>query len=150
VSAAVKSRKGPRSDAAQRNAERKAKMGELKAMLAAWEGSADELEVAAVLARFGGYSPRNAKLIAAQRPDATVVAGFREWLAQGRAVRKGEHGIKILAPSRYAADAGEDESSETAGEASADHMRFVFVTVFDIAQTDALEDRDRDREQVPA
>ena len=48
--------------------------------------------------RFHRYSWGNTLLIAAQRPDATRVAGFHSWLRLGRHVRKGEHGIAILAP----------------------------------------------------
>jgi hypothetical protein len=51
-----------------------------------------------VAARFHTYSPNNVLLIAAQRPDATRVAGYRAWAQLGRQVRKGEHGIAILAP----------------------------------------------------
>jgi hypothetical protein len=38
-------------------------------------------------------------IIAMQRPDATLVAGFRTWPRIGRHVRKGAKGIAILAPS---------------------------------------------------
>jgi hypothetical protein len=40
----------------------------------------------------------NCILIATQRPDATQVAGFKAWQQLGRQVRKGEHGIRIMAP----------------------------------------------------
>jgi len=56
----------------------------------------------ATLARFPTYSARNVALIHAQRPDATRVAGYRAWQALGRQVRKGERGIRILAPYRRA------------------------------------------------
>ena len=49
-------------------------------------------------ARFHRYSAGNVLLVLAQRPDASRVAGFRAWLALGRAVRRGEHAIWILAP----------------------------------------------------
>lgn len=51
-----------------------------------------------VQSRFHAYSFGNALLIWAQRPDATQVAGFNAWREMGRNVRKGEHGIQILAP----------------------------------------------------
>ncbi|MCW5951371.1 MAG: hypothetical protein KIT69_03860 [Propionibacteriaceae bacterium] len=44
------------------------------------------------------YSFSNTLLIAAQRPDATMVAGFSTWKQRGHSVRKGEKAIKILAP----------------------------------------------------
>ena len=65
-----------------------------------------------VQSRFHRYSFGNAVLIAAQRPEATRVAGFRAWLKLGRNVRKGEKAIWILAPmgTRKAAEGepGED------------------------------------------
>ncbi|BDO42081.1 ArdC-like ssDNA-binding domain-containing protein [Cellulomonas sp. NTE-D12] len=51
-----------------------------------------------VAARLTEYSPSNVLLIAAQRPDATRVAGIRTWNGLNRHVLKGEHGIAILAP----------------------------------------------------
>ncbi len=47
-------------------------------------------------ARFPGQSFTNIMLIAAQRPGATLVAGYREWQARGRHVTKGEPGIQII------------------------------------------------------
>lgn len=130
--------------------ERQAKIGALKQQLATWEESTDPDEVARVVAHFTGYgrgySARNAKLIAAQRPDATDVAGFREWMLRGRVVRKGEHGIKILAPSKRAKAAEQAQAADAAetrtdtAQAAENSMNFVFVTVFDIAQTDPMED----------
>ncbi len=49
-------------------------------------------------ARFPRYSWSNQFLIAAQRPDATRVAGFQAWRRLGRSVRRSEHGIVIVAP----------------------------------------------------
>src|SRR5688500_16435198 len=51
--------------------------------------------------RFRTYSLNNLLLIFAQRPDATRVAGHRTWQSVGRQVRRGEHGIAILAPCTY-------------------------------------------------
>ena len=45
---------------------------------------------------FHSYSLNNLILIMAQRPNATPVAGFRQWHAKGRQVRKGEKSIKIF------------------------------------------------------
>lgn len=49
-------------------------------------------------ANFHTYSFLNTLAIQMQRPDATWVAGFSQWKKMGRNVRKGEHGIAILAP----------------------------------------------------
>jgi hypothetical protein len=50
------------------------------------------------MGRFHRYSVGNAILIGLQKPDATHVAGFRAWQQLGRHVKKGEHGIAIMAP----------------------------------------------------
>jgi hypothetical protein len=51
-----------------------------------------------VASRFHDYSFNNTLLIYAQRPDATLVAGYEAWKALGRQVEKGQRGIQILAP----------------------------------------------------
>ena len=50
------------------------------------------------MARFRSYSFGNILEIARQKPDATRVAGFWKWKELGRSVKKGEKGIRILAP----------------------------------------------------
>ena len=77
-------------------------------------------------ARFHRYSPRNVMLIALQRPDASSVAGYRTWAALDRQVRRGEHGISILAPLLCRTEP--DAEPTVAG--------FRWVTVFDVSQTD--------------
>jgi len=52
----------------------------------------------AAMAKFPRYSPNNIWLILAQAPQSRQVAGFGTWKRLGRYVRKGEHGIAILAP----------------------------------------------------
>ena len=88
----------------------------------------------AFAARFHSYSFGNALLIQCQRPDATLVAGFHKWLELGRHVRKGEHGIAILAPvvaRRHDAE-NDDETARV--------VRFFRPAyVFDVAQTDGAE-----------
>ena len=55
-----------------------------------------------VMSRFHRYSVNNTMLIYMQRPDATLVAGFQKWKNQfERHVKKGEHGITIIAPTPY-------------------------------------------------
>ena len=55
-----------------------------------------------VMSKFHRYSVNNTMLIYMQRPDATLVAGFNKWKNQfSRHVKKGEHGITIIAPTPY-------------------------------------------------
>lgn len=104
--------------------------------------------------RFHTYSLSNVLLITAQRPDATRVAGYSTWKRLGRQVRRGEHGIAILAPVTYRTPAGgtgptehaglseegrAEQGSKAEGEdtSRARHLRaFRVAHVFDIAQTE--------------
>ena len=55
-----------------------------------------------VMGKFHRYSLNNTILIFLQRPDATLCCGYNAWKKEfGRHVKKGEKGIKILAPSPY-------------------------------------------------
>ncbi len=55
-----------------------------------------------VMSRFHRYSVNNTMLIYMQKSDATLVAGFNKWKDQfERHVKKGEHGITIIAPTPY-------------------------------------------------
>jgi len=104
-------------------------------------------QMLAVAARFTEYSPSNVLLIAAQRPDATRVAGIRTWNGLGRRVTKGEHGIAILAPCVYRTD---DQTAKDRHQARpepaaspGDEMPpqrelhgFRVVHVFDVTQTE--------------
>jgi hypothetical protein len=78
---------------------------------------------------FHQYSPCNVWLILMEKPDATMVAGFHKWMTMKRFVRKGEHGIAILAPVLAS---GENED----GMQVAKLVGFKTVFVFDISQTD--------------
>lgn len=54
------------------------------------------------MSKFHNYSLNNIILIAMQKPDASLIAGYQAWKKlHGRQVMKGEKGIKILAPSPY-------------------------------------------------
>ena len=79
------------------------------------------------LARFHNYSAGNIALILSANPDAQRVAGFKTWNKLNRYVRKGEHGIPILAPCVYKADDKDPEKTR---------VYFRVVYVFDVAQTD--------------
>jgi hypothetical protein len=78
---------------------------------------------------FHSYSLNNQLLIMRQMPTATLVMGYKRWPLVGRFVKKGEHGILILAPMIYKE---EDEK----GKESKSVRGFKVVRVFDISQTD--------------
>jgi len=94
--------------------------------LATSNGWTDYLKTAS---RFHNYSMNNLMLISLQAPEATSVAGYKTWQSLGRQVRKGEGGIRILAPMT-----GKDKDT---GESRV--FGFRTVSVFDIAQTDGKE-----------
>jgi len=82
------------------------------------------------MSRFPTYSPNNVALIHAQRPDAIRVAGYRAWQVLGRQVRKGERGIRIIAPCRTRVE------TEEQGLRTTIITGFTVRTVFDFAQTE--------------
>ncbi len=102
------------------------------------------------MSRFHKYSFNNTMLIAMQKPDATLVAGFNKWRdGFSRFVKKGEKGIKIIAPTPYKIkeerekldpqtktpllDAGGKVQTE---EVEIQIPMFRVVSVFDVSQTD--------------
>jgi hypothetical protein len=111
--------------------QRSGELQELRVKLEAWQGEVPPAQMTAYIARFDGYSERNALLIAMQSPEATDLDGFHAWLQRGRCVRKGEKGIRIMAP------AGVYRTGE--GEDAEDHLRFRLATVFDVSQTDEVQ-----------
>jgi len=84
-------------------------------------------------ARFHKYSPYNTFLILSQRPDATLVAGYRKWQKMGRQVRKGEKGIKILVPRPYRKEIEDPETGEVEIK---EGIYFTVGYVFDVSQTE--------------
>ena len=69
------------------------------------------------LSKFHDYSLNNTLLIAMQKPDATLVAGYTAWKKQfGRQVQKGESGIRILAPTPYKKKMEVDKTDPITGE----------------------------------
>ena len=97
----------------------------------------------AVMSRFHGYSANNCLLIAMQRPDATLVAGYRAWQDKfGRQVRKG--GMKILSPVVVKAKAAGDDIGEARDDSAEEGVGrrlagFRLATVFDVSQTEGRE-----------
>ena len=90
----------------------------------------------AVQARFHRYSFSNTMAIVAQRPDATYVAGYRQWASFGRQVQRGERGIAIVAPVVHRSATLEPVSDSEPIDAAGRCVGFRSVHVFDIAQTD--------------
>jgi antirestriction protein ArdC len=85
------------------------------------------------LRRFHTYSVGNVFLIYSQMPNATRVAGFTTWKGMGRSVRKGEHGLTILAPRMVAFD---DEQADGTVQRRQRLIGFTPVYVFDVSQTE--------------
>jgi hypothetical protein len=94
------------------------------------------------LSRFHRYSFGNCILIALQRPDASMVAGFHRWKQMGRWVKKDEKGIAILAPM-VSRKSKADESAEVGEEPSERRVStlrgFRIAYVFDVEQTEGKE-----------
>lgn len=106
---------------------------ELEATVAALVTGDDWQAMLQTASKFHKYSAGNVMLIMRQAPDATRVAGYRTWQSLGRQVRKGEHGIRVLAPCRY------KTTDKETGDERMVVRGFTTATVFDIAQTDGDE-----------
>lgn len=105
------------------------------------------------LSKFHDYSLNNTLLIAMQKPDATLVAGYTAWQKQfGRQVLKGAKAIRILAPAPYKKKMEVDKTDPHTGEiltnpdgSSKKEVQeimvpaFKVVNVFDVSQTDGKE-----------
>jgi antirestriction protein ArdC len=88
----------------------------------------------AAAARFHRYSFWNTVAILCQRPEATRVAGYQTWQRLGRQVRRGESGIRILAPCTYRASAEDTDKTDEPDRLVLRGWRV--VSVFDIDQTE--------------
>ncbi len=106
-----------------------------------------------VMSKFHNYSFNNTLLIAMQKPDASLVAGFSAWKNNfGRNVIKGQKGIKIIAPSPYKVKQemkkidphtqqpiiGKDGKPVTE-EKEITIPAYKVVSVFDVSQTEGKE-----------
>lgn len=99
------------------------------------------------MSKFHNYSFNNTLLIAMQRPDATLVTGYRNWQSMGRQVKKGEKGITIITPApikRKKEQAVLDQDQKPVigpdGKPKTEEVEvtlpcFKAITVFDIEQT---------------
>lgn len=86
---------------------------------------------------FHTYSLNNVLLIMSQNPQATMVAGFRQWQAKGRQVRKGEKSIKIFGYREKRAAHNDDQKKATEDDERVVRY-FPTLSVFDITQTDPI------------
>ena len=69
------------------------------------------------MSKFHNYSFNNTLLIALQRPDASLVAGYQAWQKNfNRHVKRGEKGIRILAPAPYKIKEERDKLDPVTGE----------------------------------
>lgn len=100
------------------------------------------------LSRFHSYSFNNTLLIAMQRPDASLVAGYGTWKQANRYIKKGEKAIKIIAPCSYKREIEKpvlDKDGNTVididgnpvtEKAEQQYISFTVANVFDISQTE--------------
>jgi hypothetical protein len=92
------------------------------------------------MSRFHNYSFGNILEIARQRPDATRVAGMWSWNQLGRRVKKGEKGIRILAPIIGVQRKSDDEvEKDPAYPNTRALVGFRNAYVFDVSQTEGAE-----------
>ena len=102
------------------------------------------------MSKFHNYSFNNTLLIAMQKPEAALVAGYQAWQKNfERHVNKGEKAIRILAPAPYKIKEERDKLDPVTGEMMFDENgmpqkeetevtipAFRAVSVFDVSQTD--------------
>jgi hypothetical protein len=92
------------------------------------------------MSRFHNYSFGNILEIARQRPDATRVAGMYAWNQLGRKVKKGERGIRILAPIiGIRRKPTEEVEKDITKQNKAALVGFRAAYVFDVSQTESHE-----------
>ena len=92
------------------------------------------------MSRFHNYSLGNILEIARQKPDATRVAGFWKWKELGRSVKKGEKGIRILAPIVGIKRKKKEEAEKDITKQNVPVLvGFRSAYVFDVAQTEGAE-----------
>mgnify|MGYP000015413886 CR=1 FL=1 len=92
-----------------------------------------------IMARFHNYSVNNSMLIFMQRPNATYISSFSGWKSIGRKVKKGEKGIRIIAPVTIKVRQKSDEENQESPEEQEKLVAFRFAYVFDLEQTEGKE-----------
>ena len=88
---------------------------------------------------FHDYSVNNKALIYSQRPDASMVAGYRAWQEKGRQVRKGEKAIRIFGVTQRKTRTRDVEDEDQEQDAARASLYFPVLSVFDISQTDPID-----------
>lgn len=89
------------------------------------------------MGKFWDYSFNNCVLIMMQKPEATLVAGYRAWQNKfKRFVKKGEKGITILAPCPHKVTKEVKDENGNIEVKEINFTTFRACTVFDISQTD--------------
>lgn len=91
------------------------------------------------MARFHKYSVNNTMLIFLQRPEASYINSYSGWKSVGRMVRKGEKGIRIIAPVTVKVQ--KESENDPSGLRTAEEKVVAFRTayVFDLSQTEGKE-----------
>lgn len=91
---------------------------------------------------FHRYSLNNTLLIWSQKPDASLIAGYRTWQQKGRQVRRGESAVRILGPVTKRLPLLDETTGQPVTDPSGQPtlktrvVGFAPVSVFDISQTD--------------
>lgn len=104
------------------------------------------------MAKFPRYSINNSLLIMMQKPEAQLCQSFTGWKKMKRYVKKGEKGIKIIAPTPYTIEKEQNKIDENTGRVVVDSdgeplkekleismNGFKVVNTFDISQTEGEE-----------
>jgi hypothetical protein len=92
------------------------------------------------MSRFHNYSFGNILEIARQKPDATRVAGMYAWNQLGRRVKKGEKGIRILAPIIGIKRKPDEEAEKDITKQNTTVLvGFRNAHVFDVEQTEGVD-----------
>lgn len=105
------------------------------------------------MSKFYNYSFNNTMLISMQKPDATLIAGYNAWQSKfKRHVRRGEKGIRIIAPAPVVKKEELEKLDPVTLESMIDEHgnpvmeeveirvpNFKVISVFDISQTEGKE-----------
>ncbi|WP_022770889.1 ArdC-like ssDNA-binding domain-containing protein [Butyrivibrio sp. NC2007] len=113
--------------------------------------SAEFKNLLATMAKFPHYSVNNCILITMQKPDATLCQSYTGWKNMGRYVKKGERGIRVIAPAPYKIEK-EVDKVDANGKVILDRdgepvketreinvMSYKAETTFDVSQTEGKE-----------
>jgi hypothetical protein len=138
----------PKKAAEQRKAELKDITEKLEKGVQDVYSSEQYQDLLNTMAKFPHYSVNNNILIMMQKPDATLVQSYTGWKKMGRFVKKGEKGIRILAPAPFKLEKEQDKVDESGkvvldkdGEAVKEKIEinmtaFKPVSTFDVSQTE--------------